>query len=147
MIVNQFGSQMRPRHSGAVVIIMVLVLCGMSIALLVLAGQTWFQLKSARNKSLDHMQCNELIALGERVLMERRASNPGASDEAIQISLPYSVQAANAQLTQVGVIKLTKIGGFDSETVQRWRIEVSVGLNEGVSVQGSKMVYFGVEAK
>ena len=147
MIVNQFGSQMRPRHSGVVVIIMVLVLCGMSIALLVLAGQTWFQLKSARNKSLDHMQCNELIALGEKVLMERRGANPGAIDEAIQISLPYSVQAANAQLTQVGVIKLTKIGGFDSETVQRWRIEVSVGLNEGVSVQGSKMVYFGVEAK
>ncbi len=147
MIVNQIGSRNRPRRSGVIVIMMVLVLCGMSIALLVLAGQTCVQLKSARNRSRDQMQCNELIALGERVLKERRVSNPGAIHETIQIHLPFSVQAANAQLTQIGVIKLTKIGDSDSETVRRWRIDVSVGLNESASVMGSKMVDFGVEAK
>lgn len=147
MIVTPFGSRNKPRRSGLIVIMMVLVLCGISIALLVLAGQTCIQLKSARNRSLDHMQCNELIALGERVLMERRVSDPEFSDETIRIHLPFSVQAANAQLTQVGVIKLTKIGDSDSKTVQRWRIDASIGLNESASVMGSKTVDFGGKAK
>jgi hypothetical protein len=147
MIFNQFGSRNRPRRSGLIVILTVLVLCCMSIALLVLAGQTCIQLKSARNRSLDQMQCNELIALGERVLAERRVLNSKPIDETIRTSLPYSVQATNALLTQVGVIKLTKIGDSDSEPVQRWRIDVSVGLNESASVMGSKIVDFGVKAK
>ena len=99
MIVNPFGSRNRPRRCGVIVIMMVLVLCGMSIALLVLAGQTCVQLKSARSRSLDQMQCNELIALGEMVLMKRRVSNPEIVDETIRIHLPYSVQAANALLS------------------------------------------------
>jgi hypothetical protein len=147
MIGDQFGSRNRPRRSGVIVIMMVLVLCGMSIALLVLAGQTCVQLKSARNRSLDQMQCNELIALGERILMERNVSDSEVNHETIRTSLPYSVQATNSQLTQVGVIKLTKIGDSDSETVQRWRIDVSVGLNESASVMGSKIVDLGVKAK
>ena len=143
-----FRTRKNAHHrSGVVVIMLVLVLCSMAIALLVLAGQTCIQLKSARSASLNHMQCNELIALGEKVLMERLVANPDFTNEVIRFDLPYSVQAISSQHTQVGVIELTKIGNTESTTVQRWSIDVTFGLKESASVKGSKRVDLEMKTK
>jgi len=126
---------------------MVLVLCSMAIALLVLAGQACIQLKAARNASLDQKQCNELIELGERVLMTRLVSNPNFANEIIRLDLPYSVQSISSQHAQIGVIELTKIESTELESVQRWNIDVSFGFNESASVKGSKRLDLGIKVK
>jgi hypothetical protein len=79
-------------RKGAAIITMVLVLGGLSIALMALALQTQLQMKAMRNSASQQQQYNELIEFGEIILqsrLESAVSNLGA--EPIVVSLPSSL--------------------------------------------------------
>ena len=133
------------RRNGIILIIMVLVLGGLAIALLTLAGQTSIQMKSIRNVSLDNQQCSELIALGEQVLAARLLTNSQFSSETIRLNLPQTSVLTNPSQPQIGIVELTKIANAD--TRHRWTINVSFGAADGLSKQASKTVYLNKAMK
>ena len=133
------------RRNGITLIIMVIVLGGLAIALLTLAGQTSIQMKSIRNASLDNQQCNELIALGERVLAARLLANPEFDYETIRLDLLQTTVLANASKPQIGIIELTKIAHAD--TRHRWTIDASFGASDGLLKQASKNIFLNYAKK
>ena len=137
------------RRNGVVVIIMVIVLGGLAIALLTLAGQTSIQMKSIRNTSLDTQQCNELIALGEKILAARLLANPEFSNEIIRVDLPQSFAVANQPRPQIGIVELTMIEKSDTDTDAQhvWTIHASFGASEGQLKHASRNVYPRTEKK
>ena len=137
------------RRNGVAVIIMVIVLGGLVIALLTLAGQTSIQMKSIRNTSLDTQQCNELIALGEKILAARLLANPEFSNEIIRVDLPQSFAVANQPRPQIGIVELTMIEKSDTDTDAQhvWTIHASFGASEGQLKHASRNVYPRTEKK
>ena len=137
------------RRNGIVVIVMVIVLGGLAIALLTLAGQTSIQMKSIRNTSLDTQQCNELIALGEKILAARLLANPEFSNEIIRVDLPQSFAVANQPRPQIGIVELTMIEKSDTDTDAQhvWTIHASFGASEGQLKHASRNVYPRTEKK
>ena len=137
------------RRNGIVVIVMVIVLGGLAISLLTLAGQTSIQMKSIRNTSLDTHQCNELIALGEKILAARLRANPELFNETISLNLPQSFAVANPPRPQIGIVELTKIAKSDTDTDAHhgWTIDASFGASEGQWKHASKTVYLRTEKK
>ena len=135
------------RRSGITVIIMVIVLGGLAIALLTLAGQTSIQMKSIRNTSLETQQCNELIALGERVLAARFLANPEFSNEIIHVDLPSTLAVPNMQRPQIGIVEFAMISESNTDTRHEWTIQASFGASKGQLKHASKTVYFRTEKK
>jgi len=128
---------------------MVIVLGGLAIALLTLAGQTSIQMKSIRNTSLDTQQCNELIALGEKILAARLLANPEFSNEIIRVDLPQSFAVANQPRRQIGIVELMVIEKSDTYTDAQhgWTIHASFGASEVHLQHASKNVYPRTEKK
>ena len=141
------SKQRRYPRSGAAVIVMMIVLGGLAISLLTLAGKTSIQLKSFRYASLDIQQCNELIAYGETILMARRLEKSNFTGEIIRFDLPTSVLFADRSSSQIGIIELAKIEQSDAEIDQRWTITAYFGTSEGQLRQASKTVTFETDTK
>lgn len=133
------------QRNGVAVIVMVLVLGGLAIALLTLAGQTCIQMKSIRNASLDNQQCSELIALGEQVLAASLLANAEFSSETIRLNLPQTSVLTNPSQPQIGIVELTKTASADSRN--RWTIDASFGTSDGLLKRASKIVYLNNATK
>ena len=135
------------RRSGAAVIVMVLVLGGMAISLLILAGKTSIQLKSFRMASLDIQQCNELIAFGEKILKARHLENPEFTSAIIRLDLSPTVVVTDHTSSQFGIIELARIANSGNEQQHGWTITAYIGLNEGHMKQASRAVILGTPTK
>ena len=135
------------RRNGITVIIMVMVLGGLAIALLTLAGQTSIQMKSIRNTSLETQQCNELIALGEKVLAARLDANPEFSNEILHVDLPPTFAVPNMPRPQIGIVEFAMISESNTGGRHGWTIHASFGTSEGLLKHASKTVYLKTEKK
>jgi hypothetical protein len=129
-------------RNGSVVIMMILVLGGLSIALLMLAGKTHLQMKSIRDASFERLQCDELLALGERVLLSRLELRPELSEERIEVDLGSTNATLANTKSYVGIIDLVKVTTRENEieTDQRWTIRASAGPGNGLQSHASKTV-------
>ena len=135
----------RAQQSGAAIVVMILVVGGLAFALLNLANQTSLRLKSIRNASLETLQCNELIALGEKILMERLRANPETTGETNRVELSQSTNSSNPTAIPFGIIELVKTQDSHTETEIAWTISVRIGTNEDAPAQASKTIFVNIQ--
>ena len=129
------GTQCR---RGLAVIAMVLVLGGLALALLTLAGQTAIQRKKFQSAYLDNQQCNELLEYGERILKMRIIESTDYSGETIQLEIPWSATRSNVSIPNVGEIAIHRIANADNAAT--WRITVNCGQRSSARFEAAKSI-------
>lgn len=129
------GTQCR---RGLAVIAMVLVLGGLALALLTLAGQTAIQRKKLQSAYLDNQQCNELLEYGERILKVRILESTDYSGETIQLEIPWSATRSNVSIPIFGEIAIHRIA--DPVNAGTWRITVNCGQRSSARFEAAKSI-------
>jgi len=131
------------RRRGFAVIVMVLVLGGLALALLTLAGQTAIQRKKLQSAYLDNQQCNELLEVGERILKMRIIESTDYSGETIQLEIPWSATRSNVSTPIFGEIAIHRIADRDNVNPQNaatWRITVNCGQRSSARFEAEKSI-------
>ena len=139
------GTQCR---RGLAVIAMVLVLGGLALALLTLAGQTAIQRKKFQSAYQDNQQCNELLEYGERILKMRIIENTDYSGETIQLEIPWSATRSNVSIPIFGEIAIHRITDPDNANLDnanpndaaKWRITVNCGQRASARFEAAKSI-------
>ena len=144
------GTQCR---RGLAVIAMVLVLGGLALALLTLAGQTAIQRKKFQSAYMDNQQCNELLEYGERILRMRIIENKDYSGETIPLEIPWSASRSNGSIPNFGEIAIHRIadpdnanpgnanpGNADPDNAATWRITVNCGQRSSARFEAAKSI-------
>lgn len=122
-----------PPRRGLAVIVMVLVLGGLALALLTLAGQTAIQRKNFQSAYFDNQQCNELLEYGERILKMRITENAEYSGETFPLEIPWSATHSKDSIRAIGEISIQRM----SDT---WRITVNCGLRSSARFEAEKSI-------
>lgn len=136
------------RRRGLAVIAMVLVLGGLALALLTLAGQTAIQRKKLQSAYLDNQQCNELLEYGERILRVRILESTDYSGETIQLEIPWSAVRSNVSIPNVAEIAIHRIANRDNANLDNanpndattWRITVNCGQRASARFEAAKSI-------
>ena len=126
------------RRRGLAVIAMVLVLGGLALALLTLAGQTAIQRKKLQSAYLDNQQCNELLEYGERILKMRILESTDYSGETIQLEIPWSAVRSNVSTPNFGEIAIHRTA--DPDNASTWRITVNCGQRSSARFEAAKSI-------
>jgi hypothetical protein len=133
-------------RKGAAIITMVLVLGGLSIALMALALQTQLQMKAMRNSASQQQQYNELIEFGEIILqsrLESAVSNLGA--EPIVVSLPSSLANVSNLSAEAVEIRFTQMESSEKLDPAHWHWTIHIaaaGSRSGVKSEAVKTITF-----
>ena len=117
---------------------MVLVLGGLALALLTLAGQTAIQRKKLQSAYLDNQQCNELLEYGERILKMRILESTDYSGETIPLEIPWSATRSNVSIPNFGEIAIRRIANPDNAAT--WRITVNCGQRSSARFEAAKSI-------
>ncbi len=137
------------KRDGAAVVVMVLVLGGIAISLLLLAGRTSIQMKAIQATAIETQQCNELIEFGEAILANRLAANPEFQSETIRLQIATSLTAHSDVAPWMGIIEIgTPETAEQAEKAEKsvdhvttsWSINVYLGASERNLRQASKTV-------
>ena len=146
MMLTVLPSQRRvpsQRRRGLAVIAMVLVLGGLALALLTLAGQTAIQGKKFQSAYMDNQQCNELLEYGERILKMRILESTDYSGETIQLEIPWSATRSNVSIPNFGEIAIHRIadlGNTNPDNAATWRITVHCGQRSSARFEAAKSI-------
>ncbi|MEI7459186.1 MAG: hypothetical protein WCK15_07270 [Pirellula sp.] len=133
---------------GLAVIAMVLVLGGLALALLTLAGQTAIQGKKFQSAYMDNQQCNELLEYGERILKMRIIESTDYSGETIPLEIPWSATRSNGSIPNFGEIAIHRIANPDNanpvnanlDNANTWRITVNCGQRSSARFEAAKSI-------
>ena len=146
MMLTDLPSQRRipsQRRRGLAVIAMVLVLGGLALALLTLAGQTAIQAKKFQSAYMDNQQCNELLEYGERILKMRILESTDYSGETIPLEIPWSATRSNVSIPNFGEIAIHRIADPDNanpDNAATWRITVNCGQRSSARFEAAKSI-------
>jgi hypothetical protein len=125
-------------RSGVVAIMMVLVLGGLALGLLTLAGQTSIRMKSIQRELLESNQCQELLALGEPIVKARLRADADYAGEVLQLDLPWPQTGSSAKMVYRGHIAITRLAKSDQKG--EWKISATCGWNEPTQRQATKTI-------
>ena len=150
MLTAVFSQRRLPseRRRGFAVIAMVLVLGGLALALLTLAGQTAIQAKKFQSAYMDNQQCNELLEYGERILKMRILESTDYSGETIPLEIPWSATQSNVSIPNFGEIAIHRIANPDNanpdnantDNAATWRITVNCGQRSSARFEAAKSI-------